>query len=147
MSLIKCPECGAILIKEMIERDMCWACGNMIGRRIIGLQFIPDKYFEKMFVGLQNLVDKKYKGVFFLDASEKAINKMKYSAFQGSNKLNGWIIPKDKVEEFNFLFSQSFDLSEWDSYRTSVWAWNDTDMYHCWLYSFKRPIFGETIIE
>ncbi len=82
-----------------------------------------------------------------MSASEKSVSKMKYSAFQGSNKLNGWIIPKCKVEEFNLLFSQNFDLSEWDSYKLSVWAWNDTDVHHCWLYSFNAPIFGETVID
>lgn len=98
-------------------------------------------------MGLQNLVDKQCEGVFFLDATKKAISKMKYNVFEGSNKLNGWIIPKDKVEEFDQLFSHNFDLSAWDSYKASVWAWNDTDVAHCWLYSFKGPIFGETVIE
>lgn len=116
-------------------------------KKVIGLRFIPEERFAEMFDGLQNLVNKKYESVFFLDASKEATKKMKYNVFDGSNKLNGWIIPKDKVEEFDLLFSQNLDISEWNSYKTSVWAWNDTDMYHSWLYSFKRPIFGETVIE
>lgn len=58
-------------------------------KQIIGLNFIPDERFEKMFEGLQKPVDKQYGGVFFLSASEKSVSKMKYSAFQGSNKLKG----------------------------------------------------------
>lgn len=67
--------------------------------KVIGLRFIPDKRFLEMFFGLQQLVSKKYKVVFFLDASQEAIKKMKYSSFVGSNRLNGWIIPKERAEE------------------------------------------------
>ncbi len=34
-------------------------------KQIIGLNFIPDERFEKMFEGLQKLVDKQYGGGFF----------------------------------------------------------------------------------
>lgn len=116
-------------------------------KQITGLNFRPDEQFEKMFIGLQNLVNQKYGSVFFFAASENAISKMKYNAFEGSNRLNGWIIPKDKVAEFNILFSQNLDLSEWERYKSSVWAWYDTHVHECWLYSFKGAVFGETVIE
>lgn len=115
--------------------------------KVIGLRFIPDKRFLEMFSGLQQLVSKKYKGVFFLDASQETIKKMKYSSYAGSNKLNGWIIPKERAEEFDILFCQNGNLSDWDSYRKSVWAWNDTDKHQGWLYSFNGAVFGENVIE
>ncbi|MBD5554669.1 MAG: hypothetical protein HDQ95_04790 [Roseburia sp.] len=115
--------------------------------RVTGLRFIPDKRFEEMFKGLQSLISISYKGIFFLDASKEATKKMKYHACLGSNKLNGWIIPKEKVEDFEQLFYQNRDLADWDAYKTSVWAWNDTEGYRTWLYSFEGAIFEETVIE
>lgn len=35
-------------------------------KQITGLNFRPDEQFEKMFIGLQNLVNQKYGSVFFL---------------------------------------------------------------------------------
>lgn len=116
-------------------------------KRIMGLNFVPDEQFEKMFIGLQNLVNEKYESVFFLAASKNAISKMKYNDFEGSNRLNGWIIPKDKAVEFDILFSQNLDLFEWEPYKSFIWAWNDTHVHGGWLYSFKGAVFGETVIE
>ena len=120
---------------------------NRMKMRVTGLRFIPDEQFEKMFEDLQRLISISYDSVFFLDASKEAIKKMKYHACLGSNKLNGWIIPKDRVEDFEQLFYQNRNLADWDKYRTSVWTWNDTEGYHKWLYSFKEAIFEETEIE
>ncbi len=116
-------------------------------KRVIGLRFIPDEQFEEMFEGLQRLISISYDGVFFLDVSKEATKKMKYHACLGSNKLNGWIIPKDRVDDFEHLFYQNIDLADWNAYKTAVWAWNDTEGYHEWLYSFEGAIFEETVIE
>lgn len=115
-------------------------------KQIIGLNFIPDRLFRDMFVRLQRTVFNQFAGVFFLNATRKAAKKMKGS-FLCSYKLNGWIIPIDKIAEFEQLFYEKKDISDWDEYRRSIWAWNDTEGYHEWLFSFEGPIFGETIIE
>lgn len=50
-----------------------------------------------------------------------------------------------RAEEFDLLFCQNGNLSDWDSYRKSVWAWNDTDKHQGWLYSFNGAVFGEKV--
>lgn len=115
--------------------------------RITGLKFTSDDSFGYMFSDLQKLISMKFDGVFFLKATKEASKKMNYSACKGSNKLIGWVIPKDKVTEFKQLFYEKRDISNWDAYKKSVWAWYDTERYHKWLFSFEGPIFGETIIE
>lgn len=116
-------------------------------KRIIGLNFIPDRPFRRMFIKLQGAVFHQFTGVFFLNATKKAVEKMDYGNFLCSYKLSGWVIPLDKIVEFEQIFLQKKDISDWDEYRRSVWAWNDTEGFHDWLFLFDGPIFGETIIE
>lgn len=115
-------------------------------KRIIGLKFIPDRPFRHMFIKLQGAVFHQFTGVFFLNATEKAAKKMKGS-FLCSYKLNGWVIPIDKIAEFEQLFYRKKDLSDWDEYKKSIWAWNDTEGFRGWLFLFDGPIFHEIIIE
>lgn len=114
--------------------------------RIIGLNFIPDRQFKRMFIKLQGAVFHQFTGVFFLNATKEAAKKMKGS-FLCSYKLNGWVIPIDKIAEFEQIFLQKKDLADWDEYRKSIWAWNDTERFRGWLFLFEEPIFREIIIE
>lgn len=114
--------------------------------RIIGLNFIPDRQFKRMFIKLQGAVFHQSTGVFFLNATKKAAKKMKGS-FLCSYKLSGWVIPIDKIAEFEYLFLQKKDLADWDEYRKSIWAWNDTERFRGWLFFFDEPVFREIIIE
>ena len=116
-------------------------------KRIIGLNFTPDRPFRRMFMKLQGAVFSQFAGVFFLDATKRAVKKIEYGNFSCSYKLNGWVIPIDKVMTFEQLFWQKKDLDDWDEYKKSVWAWDDTEGYHGCLFSFDGPVFGEIIIE
>lgn len=79
---------------------------------MLGLRTQENNEFIKFFKLVQDEA-KKLNKVFFLDFGQ--CDDIPFSGME-VDSLFGWLIPKEKVEEFNSKFMKEINLSKWDEY-------------------------------
>ena len=83
-----------------------------------GLRTQEGSKFEKFFEIVQKTAE-KHGFVFFLDSGDG--HDIVTDEFEGEN-LQGWIIPKEKANEFETQFNKFSNSEEWDDfYGFAVW--------------------------
>lgn len=87
-----------------------------------GLRTQETNKFMKFFIIVQDTAEKE-DSVFFLDAGDG--RDFENDTLEGED-LMGWLIPKDKVSDFEKEWKENSVSDDWSTFY--VWAiWDDTD--------------------
>ena len=87
-----------------------------------GLRTQEGKKFENFFEIVQQIAE-KHRKVFFLDAGLG--KELKTDEYSGEN-LQGWLIPKEKVNDFEKVFMNFQETEEWDDFF-AFFEWEEKD--------------------
>ena len=87
-----------------------------------GLRTQEGEKFERFFALVEKKAEKK-DAVFFLDSGEG--HDFENDNMEGEN-LSGWLIPNEKVKEFEAAYIDRANLSEWIDYYAWV-SWENKE--------------------
>lgn len=132
MTMAKCPACGIMLTKEMIDANLCWECGKILDDRL----FEEDLLEETL---LQQIPSEE----MLLQSEEKEVAKHKLTTgynFEGYNITNYLgLVSGEIVMGTGFLADLKASLS--DLFGTKSKAYSDK------LKDAKKAALNNMIIE
>lgn len=92
---------------------------------------------------LKNLYPDK---IYFLDTDADCIERFSGIFLGPSNRMNGWLVPKDKADSFYIDFIAHKEEESMESYRKSFWSYYDGEYSGKWLFNSHGSLFGETVL-